>query len=523
VPAIWNVASAAGRTVGVVGWWATHPAEEVSGFFVSDHASPILFAGLPRSGVAYPPALAAGVDQIVAREGAVSNAELARFVEVSEDEIARLRGAGLANPVAALERVLAATRIEHRIARDLYDRALPDLTAVYFEGTDVIGHVFGPFVPPKTSCVSDADFARYHRAVDEYYADVDRLLGQWMRRAREDGATLLISSDHGFKWSADRPCEPPSFGPSLSGIWHRLDGVFAAWGAGVRPAGARGDASVFDLAPTVSALLGLPVDRAETGRMIAAAFPDLPAPPRETLFSRVAVRRVETAVPSAADADEYARRLKSLGYLSGSEPARLAPTGGERPGLTEVAWNNLGVYLRDNTKSSAAAEAAFRKSIALAPAYATPQFNLATLYRVRGEDEKAIDWLFRSFSAGHAHPEDTILHWYVGFDDRGRKASAREILERGARAYPANEAIARELGLARYHSKDCAGAWQAISPFEPTTRSPATLNSLALIQTCLGRRAESIGLLQRSLAIDPTQKGPREALELLEKGKPISR
>ena len=30
-PAIWNVAAAEGRTVGVVGWWATHPAEEVKG------------------------------------------------------------------------------------------------------------------------------------------------------------------------------------------------------------------------------------------------------------------------------------------------------------------------------------------------------------------------------------------------------------------------------------------------------------------------------------------------------------
>ncbi len=29
VPAVWNVASAAGLKVGVVGWWATHPAEEV--------------------------------------------------------------------------------------------------------------------------------------------------------------------------------------------------------------------------------------------------------------------------------------------------------------------------------------------------------------------------------------------------------------------------------------------------------------------------------------------------------------
>jgi predicted AlkP superfamily phosphohydrolase/phosphomutase len=518
-PAIWNVASAAGRSVGVVGWWATHPAEQVSGFFVSDHTSPILFEGLPRDGVAYPPSLAAGVDQIVAREGQVSNAELSRFMDLPAEDIARSRGAGLMNPVDAMARTLGATRVQHRIARELYDRHLPDLMMVYFEGTDVVGHVFAPFVPPRIACVSEDDFRRYRRAVDEYYADVDRLLGQWMRRAAEDGATLVVNSDHGFKWGADRSCDPSLLSnPSMSASWHRLEGVFAAWGARVRPSRERGAASVFDVAPTVAALLNLPVDRSEAGKPIAAAFEDLPVPAREPLFGKIAVRRVESAAPSARDADEYARRLKSLGYLAGSEVPRLAPTGGDRPGLTEVGWNNLGVYLRDNTKDSRNAEAAFRKAIDLAPRYSTPLFNLAVLYRMQGMDDQAIDWLFRSFAAGHAHPEDTILNWYVGFDDRGRAASARAIIEHGARAYPKSEPIARELGLIRYHAKDCAGAWQAVSPFESTTTSVHTLNAMALIQTCRKRRAEAVALLRRSLAIDPAQEPVQHSLELLEKG-----
>src|SRR5262249_51163959 len=74
VPAIWNLASSAGESVGVVGWWATHPAEEVTGFFVSDRASPILFEGLPRAGVAYPAALSPGLEQVLARDGVVSDA-----------------------------------------------------------------------------------------------------------------------------------------------------------------------------------------------------------------------------------------------------------------------------------------------------------------------------------------------------------------------------------------------------------------------------------------------------------------
>ena len=521
VPAIWNVASAQGRTVGVVGWWATHPAEEVNGFFVSDHASPILFEGLSRAGVAYPTSLAPGVEQIVARDGRVADEELARFVDMTPAEISQVRagGGGLMNPMVALASVVAATRVQQRIARDLYDRNRPELMMLYLEGTDGIGHVFAAFVPPQMSCVSNEDFARYRRTVDEYYAVVDLLLGQWMRRAREDGATLVINSDHGFKWSDDRPCERSSLNPSTAAYWHRLDGVFAAWGARVRRGAPRATASVLDVAPTVAALADLPVDPRMKGTVIRAAFSDLPRPKSQDLFGTVAVRRVAADATSAKDASEYAQRLKALGYLAGGEPEKLAPTGGERPGVTEGGWNNLGVYFRERGVFSEA-EAAFHKALSLRPAYASPVFNLAVLYRERGENKKAIEWLFRSLVAGHADPEGTILRWFSEYDDKGKKGEAREMLERGARAYPANETIARELGLMRFKARDCTGAWDAAASFEAATREPDTLNALGLFQTCLGKREEAIALFQKSLEMKSEQPAVVQALNLLKQAPP---
>ena len=44
--ALWNVFSDRGRTVGVLGWWATWPAEAVDGTIVSDRVAPQL-AGPP--------------------------------------------------------------------------------------------------------------------------------------------------------------------------------------------------------------------------------------------------------------------------------------------------------------------------------------------------------------------------------------------------------------------------------------------------------------------------------------------
>ncbi len=392
---------------------------------------------------------------------------------------------------------------------------------LYLEGTDVIGHVFAAFVPPKLDCVTDADYARYHRAVEEYYGLVDRLLGQWMRRAEEDGATLLVNSDHGFKWGPDRSCTYNSLNPATASFWHRIDGVFAAWGARVRKGAARGNASVFDVEPTVAALLGLPVDRHASGAVMLAAFPGLSTPARKDLAAAVPVRRLAAEQLSEQEASEYAKKLMALGYLSGGEPGKLAPTGGDRPGLTEGAWNNLGLYLCRNGKPDlAGAEAAYRKALALRPDYHSPMFNLAELSRVRGDDRAALDWLFRSLAAGHADPEGTILRWAGEYQEKGNPRVSREVLDRGARQYPQNETIARELAFAFFREQNCAGAEQAVEPFAATTVNPDTLNALALVATCQGRRDEAIALFQKSLAIKPGQPGAIRSLQVLQKGPP---
>lgn len=524
VPAIWDTASAAGKTVGVVGWWATHPAEEVNGFFVSDHASPILYEKLSLSGVAYPTSLESFVVKVVAREGRGTPEDLSRFIDVPQAEIAGAlaSGEGMQNRIVALDRILSATRVNDRIGRELYDRKLPDLMMLYIEGTDEIGHVFAPVTPPRLACVSDEDFSRYQRAVAVYYGVVDQMLGQWMRRAAEDHATLIVNSDHGFKWGEDRSCARSSLDWSTAAYWHRMDGVFAAWGERVKPGKSSQEPSMFDVAPTVLALLGIPQDRRMTGKPVAAAFDGLVPSVRKDVFATLAVQRVPAAAMPASEANEYAKKLIALGYLSGGEIKSVAPTGGDRPGMTEGAWNNLGLYYRETVQNLPAAEEAFEKSLALSPEYHSPMFNLAILYRSEGDDERARQWLFRSFTAGHAEPERTLAGWIEWYGDN-RRQGAVPLLEEAVKRYPANEAFAGALAIARFKRKDCSGGYTLLAPFEAKTSDPNTLNSLALLQTCLGRRQEAIALLERSLAIKPDQKGTIESLDILKRGYPPKR
>jgi tetratricopeptide (TPR) repeat protein len=142
------------------------------------------------------------------------------------------------------------------------------------------------------------------------------------------------------------------------------------------------------------------------------------------------------------------------------------------------------------------------------------------LYRTRGEDRKAIDWLFRSLEAGHADPEGTALRWFAEYEESGKAGQAKVVLERATARYPSNEAMGRELGLLRFKGKDCEGAAKAVERFEAASQDPDTLNTIALFQTCLGHRDKALALFQKSLVLKPGQPGVLQSVSLLEKASP---
>jgi Flp pilus assembly protein TadD len=297
-----------------------------------------------------------------------------------------------------------------------------------------------------------------------------------------------------------------------------MDGVLALWGERVTASPSRGDASVYDIAPTILALLGLPVDPKMSGQPLLADFHGVEAPPRRDLYGAVEVRRLPASAPSAAEADEYARKLRSLGYLSGSE-SKSVPTlpEGPWPGRTEGAWNNLGILQRESG-SLQEADRSFQEALKIRPDYASPMFNLAGLRRTQGRWEEARTWLFRSFDAGHAEPEQTVLQWATDAAKAGKRREAVSLLENAVSRYPRSEVLAVALARLRFEAKDCAGAVAALSAFSETGGREAS-NVLGLSELCLGNAARARGLLERSLSLDPAQPPIREAVRMIDAGK----
>jgi Flp pilus assembly protein TadD/predicted AlkP superfamily pyrophosphatase or phosphodiesterase len=535
VPAIWNLASAKGLTVGVVGWWATWPAEKVNGFLVSDRAAPVLFdpESLARSpAIAWPEGLGDGVRMIGRREGSPPYEDVAKALRVSRAEFDAAVAAkkDLADPITGFRKILGVTRTIARIGLELYDRSDLDLFMVYFQGTDEVGHVLGRYEPPKLPAVSEQDFAKYKDGVAAIYVEADRILGDIAARAAKNGATLILASDHGFRHGAARPDLSTGIQLDTAYLWHEPPGILAAAGPGVIPSLVRGKASVFDLAPTLCRLLGLPGDPAFEGKLVPG-FTGRPAVPAASWAKAAPVERLVPATTAATEkdekkaADEFTKQLISLGYLTGAEASAVDARPASRAGTeTAGSFQNVGTFLRDRGKP-AEAVGWYRKALEVNPKSATAWMNLATALHQTGKYDESDDALLAALVNGYHDPEATVyrrVKLYTDAKGKDQRPQLVSFLKKVAAAYPKEDRYRASLGKALFEAGDCANARPL---FEELSSRPApeaeNLNLLALTSWCLGDLARAKAAFERSLAINPNQPVVREGLATVEKGRPM--
>ncbi len=538
VPAIWNMATAAGRSVAVLGLWATYPAEPVRGVVVSDRLFSFEFGEAePPPGAVYPASREAWARQALAAAEAEAGypALHAYFPWLGEDESRRILAEpnAFAQPVSALRRILVETAVYHRLAADLLARQPPDLTVLYIQGTDAIGHLFAPYAPPRLPRVSHQDFARYGDVPRRYFAAIDALLGDMRRLAERSGAVLVIASDHGFRWR-DRPDQPPSFAAATAGRWHREEGISLLWGPGVEPAGSgHGDrASVRQVCATLLALLGLPPDPRLAGPPLAGVAPPAHAavhyerdfrPAAGSAGAGSATVGGHTPAPAAgAGSAEAVARLRALGYVGAGEPARapVGPPAGGDATRTAGSYDNEGLILREAGRS-AEARAAFARAIARDPRNASALWNLSDLLAAgspaAADLDRADRLLAQALAAGLPDGAARLRERALRYAAAGAGERSVRLLAAATAACPADPEIWLLAGRYRVERRDCRAA---LADFEHAERlapgNALAYGSSALARLCLGDAPGAAEDLRRSLALDPEQPEVRRALAGIE-------
>ncbi len=523
VPALWNMAAQRGRRSAVLGMWATYPAERVPGVVVSDRLFSFQAGAGGGPGIVWPAARAGWARSALEATDAETGFEAVRAMVPSLDrpEYDRLAGSPQAwsHPITALRRILVETGVYERLGLDVLREAPPDLTILYVQGTDAVGHVFAPFTPPRGAGVSAADAERYAAVPEAYFRRVDALVGAVQDAAARAGASLMIASDHGFRWKGDRPATS-GMATATAGEWHRDEGLYVLWGPRVTaPAGGgRERGHVGQVCATVLALLGLPPGRGLAG----PPLPGTPGPDAgTTAVDYDAGFRPADAAPAAADASEQIEKLRALGYIGPGDgptagtnegPPAAPARGVEDATRTAASFNNEGLILAEQGQA-AAARSAFERALARDPTLASARWNLSDLLWSNGEGERADALLVAALDGS---PESLAR---LRARLRARQAAAGTeaafaLLGRAVAARPKDPALRLLRGRTELERSDCRSA---LADFEEAARGqprdPIAQASAGLARLCLGDTAGARRAFVRSLALDPAQPEVRKYLE----------
>jgi tetratricopeptide (TPR) repeat protein len=513
VKALWNFADDAGLTSVVIGWWATWPAEQIRGAVISDRWSYTLLPLHPSLTVAAtvsPVELEAGLERIRVPSESLGAAELMRFLPPDEEMRSVLDGSlpgaadGVEHPIAHLRRVVAVTRSVEAAALELMDSFWPDLTMVYFQGVDEVGHRFARYEPPALPSVSPRDRGRYGGVLDAFYRFQDEAVGRLVKAAGPETAVVLVS-DHGFARGAERPAEEPADFTGKAALWHVGPGILVFAG-GPFTRNRLGEARLADVAPTILAALGLPVAEDFSGRPVRAALSDsfLEAHPVASIssYERTGgrVRRLETTgAAGGLDADAQLSRLRALGYLGGAPGGRGVPLPTDKEGLTPSQRLNLATVLAEGGKTREA-RLSFETAIDADPASVLARRGLFDLLSGEGLWEEAVlagEDLLAGEGRASAESYAAVARLWV---EAGRLGRGRQFMESHA-----GDPEAAGPPLARGILAEGAGSAEAAEAEyrEALRREPGSWEAAEAVFRLFesqGRLAEAVPLIRQGLA-----------------------
>ena len=438
--AFWNVLSDAGVSVGVVGWWATWPAEPVNGFLVSDRVAYQLFqvdaTKLPTSGKVHPVALWDEISPLVVRPADVSPTEIRGFLDASVKTPLDAQDRQLLEQFAGVQ---AQAHTYAGISLRLHEQMKPRVGAYYFESPDTACHLFMRFAPPPLPEIDRNRQRRFGPVVERTYEFHDRLLARFVEAADEK-TVIVVVSDHGFRSGAARPAHDSRVETPTAADWHERFGVFVAAGPGIRPGALILEASILDVFPTLLALLGMPVAQDLEGKVLVQALTEefLAAHPvrsTDTFEEPEAAAKPRFAEASAEDR-AIIESLIAIGYVgseaagatrgaSGASGAAGDASGVDASSAGANVHNNTGTVLLDQGEFEAAV-AEFRQAVKLAPTFAPARINLAHALVRLGRTKDAEDHLQSVLSADPANARALSLLSAMQLDE-GRLVEAARL------------------------------------------------------------------------------------------------
>src|SRR5439155_11007371 len=401
-----------------------------------------------------------------------------------------------------------------------YAEQQPLVMMMSYEGTDAVNHLFAPFHPPYREGVSSDGYRKYWAAVSNYYSEVDRLIGEWMNVLPSD-TTVIVMSAYGFRWGRDRPREMPNGRSALSD--HRNPGIFIAYGNHVAHGGYH-PISIYDIAPTVLAIIGLPQSSEMPGHVAEWALTGI-APVTSVHVVSYAEFMNPRPMPGATTEPKLLEaELQTIGHLN--DPSRNVSmleedqqAAGEAKPLPPERWglyayyNNLGVDLRRQGKLKESMDM-FQQAIAINPNRPAPYLNLSMVLLDRQQYTAAEDVFLQAVAKGLPDADRWFADFASFYREHNMPTRAVSLLYRGKELLPQSYLIAANLGSAlAATSRYTEGLPELERALGLQPSSTLALNNIGMFYAKRNDYAHALDYWNRSLAIDQRQPSIRALAE----------
>lgn len=321
--AIWNILNQTGHRSVTIGWWPSHPAEELSRGVVVSNEYPRAPDGDPaewsmKPGTVHPRKLETLLAARRVQPTRIGEEVLRKFLSglegMSPEELDR---AAQDPRVRGLAGILADGASIHAAAVALM-HATWDFMGIYHDGIDHFGHLFMGYHPPRLDHVDEWEYRLFNHCLEAGYRLHDEMLGALLALAGPE-VTVIVMSDHGFHPDHLRPRALPRE-PAGPASEHRQFGILVARGPGLRRDDRIHGANLLDICPTLLHLFGLPVGQDMEGKVLLDLYEDPAGVPVERIPSWDAVPGEDGMHPPdrqipAADSKAAIDQLVALGYI----------------------------------------------------------------------------------------------------------------------------------------------------------------------------------------------------------------
>jgi len=317
--ALWNILTEHNKKSAVVGWLCTWPAEAINGIMASLYTYPFGdinhdFMRFDSRGIkdrTYPEDFADEVSDLIVTEKDLGKDELESLNITTEGiEQAKKYTANINSKIRPW--YYSKDKTFFNISKHILDQNRDfDLFTVYLSGIDVSSHFYWPFTREEFLAGSDSqdfegDTAALKGHIDSYYEYMDTVVGDLLKYAGEDTICLLVS-DHGFKYDGSEHYAAP-------------DGIIIACGKAIKRGYQIDNAHLYDITPTILALLGLPVAKDMQGKVLLDMLEDDFRNKCNVSYvashARQETPRMHKDDKSSAVYDKaFKEKLRSLGYI----------------------------------------------------------------------------------------------------------------------------------------------------------------------------------------------------------------